>query len=575
MYRRVCCLVAASLVAVSPAPAQEREPSRAEIEEERGLPQEVAASLSRLLEDPATVRFDGDRQIPSGDTVRANVVARGGLLDLSGRIEGDLVVLNGDLRLSPGAAVTGTVTVVGGSLDGSDGASIGGEIRVYGRAFRFAGGGEQEGEEGRDRGAIQSWGRSDFLIATGKSYNRVEGLPITFGPRIRTAGSNPLRAHALAVYRTESGLTLDPEEMGYSVQVEHYLGGRRAVRIGVNAQSLVDPIEDWQLSDLESGLSTFLFHEDYRDHYERRGVGAFAIWRRPGSPLEIGLEAHREKHRSLASGTPWSLTDNADPWRAQPLVGEGVLNTLRTSATFDTRSTKVDPASGWYVRARVEQALGSDLVRPGAYLEVAESSISTIAGELSPLELGRFSAGSIDLRRYNRVDPGSRLNLRLLAAGSLDGRTLPPQRQHALGGEGSLPGYSLFHQDCGAREELVYRGGLPGAGTPFFPRYGCDAFALLQAEYRGKFSFRFLWDSVPWADDAESDEDWGFVWDLSPDWTFFVDAAQAWSFGSGPDEEIAADVGIGILLNRFGIFVALPLTGGDGLNVFARIGPRF
>jgi hypothetical protein len=182
----------------------------------------------------------------------------------------------------------------------------------------------------------------------------------------------------------------------------------------------------------------------------------------------------------------------------------------------------------------------------------------------------------VDIRRYNRVDPDSRLNFRLLAGGSLDGDALPPQRQHAIGGEGSLPGFPLFQFDCGARAERVYRGTGTAGSTAFYPRYGCDAFALFQAEYRGSFAFRFRWDSVPWSDEAEEDEDWGFVADLSPDWTFFVDAGQGWSYdGVARDEELAADVGAGILLGRFGIFLAVPVTGGDGVNLFARIGPRF
>src|SRR5690606_3200892 len=118
-------------------------------------------------------------------------------------------------------------------------------------------------------------GHSDFLNATGRSDNRVAGLPTTFGPRIEAAGPNPLRVHALAIYRTEAGFTLDTERMGYYVRAEQLLGGREEARVGLTAHSLVDPIEEWHLSDLENGLSTFLFHRDFRDHYERTGVSAF------------------------------------------------------------------------------------------------------------------------------------------------------------------------------------------------------------------------------------------------------------------------------------------------------------
>ena len=538
--------------------------------QEGAIPEAVADALVSFYNDPATVRYTGRHTIAAGDTVRADVAAMGGPLIVGGLIEGSVVMLNGDVRLLPGASVAGGVTVVGGTVEGVEGAIVGDEVVVFeeGMPVRRDGLRLVRGEGLLARAGV---GRSDFLIATGTSYNRVEGMPITFGPRIRTGGSNPLRADALAIYRTEAGLTLDPDEMGYYARVEQYVGGFQALRVGVTAHSLVDPIEDWQLSDLENGLTTFLFHEDFRDHYERRGVSLYSFWRPRGSPLELGLEALSERHRSLAAGTPWSLTDNAEPWRPQPHVGEGRLTTLRALATFDSRSSASDPATGWYLRGRVERALRSDLVQPGGFVD-PESPLFSTVGALEPMELGLFTTGMIDVRRYNRVDPSSRLNFRFIAAGALDGGNLPPQRQHVLGGEGSLPGYPLFEHDCGARGVRVHDG---DATAPFYPYYGCDAFALFQAEFRGKLSLRFLWESVPWSEEARDDEDWGFVMDLKPDWTFFVDAGQGWSREGRPRESLAADVGMGILVNRFGLFFAAPLSGGEGVNLFARIGPRF
>ena len=556
-------LLAAGLALLLALPAPAQEPAGA-------LPDSVADRAIAFFNDPGTVRFLGETEIEAGDTLRSDVAAVDGPLLVRGRVEGDVLVVNGDLRLAPGASVTGSVTVIGGRAEGLEAATVGGEASVHEAELRYRRSGFRlvRGDEG--------WGRGDFLVATGKSYNRVEGLPVTFGPRVRTAGSNPLRVDALAIYRTESGLTLDPEDMGYYARIEQYLGGHRALWVGFTAHSLIEPVEEWQLSDLESGLATFLLHEDYRDHYERQGVSVYATLSPPGSPLSLGVEARRETHRTLAVGTPWSLARNDDPWRPQPLVGEGRVTSLIGTATLDTRSSSVDPATGWYVRARVEQAVQADLVRRAAYLrDPAANPESSLLPVLDPLDYGLFSAGIVDIRRYNRVDPRSRLNFRLVAGGALDGDELPPQRQHALGGEGSLPGFPLFQFDCGARAERVYRQDGDGRATPFVPRYGCDAFSLFQAEYRGSFSFRFLWDSVPWSEEAEEDGDWGFVTELSPDWTFFLNAGQAWSYHSEEDERLAADVGVGVLLGRFGLFVAVPVTGGDGVNLFARIGPRF
>ena len=46
-------------------------------------------------------------------------------------------------------------------------------------------------------------------------------------------------------------------------------------------------------------------------------------------------------------------------------------------------------------------------------------------------------------------------------------------------------------------------------GTLFFPHYGCDAFGLVQAEYRGKLAFRFRWAGAPWEERGEERDDRG------------------------------------------------------------------
>ncbi len=581
-----------SLAAAQDPPAPGERAVRADSVRALDLPDDVAEAVIDFLNDPRRTHFSGETRVAAGSTLRSDVAVLEGPLVLEGRVEGSVLLVNGDAELRPGAAITGDLLVVGGEVSGVEQASVGGEVLAYPGRLRY----RREGERilrappaaprraGIGAGGPQ-WGRSDFLITTGTSYNRVEGLPITFGPRIETEGSNPLRVHALAIYRTESGLTLDTEKMGYYVRAEQFLGGHRTMRLGVSAHSLVEPIEEWHLSDLENGLATFLFHRDFRDHYEREGVTAFAGWEPRQTPLSLQLEARWERHLSRAPGSPWTLFDNADPWRPQPLVAEGDIASAALQATFDSRSLAFDPSTGWLLSGRVEHGFDVDLTRPAGFAESGTILDPETRFAIDPRSYGRFTTGLLDLRRYNRVDPRSRLNFRLVVAGSLDGSSLPPQRQHALGGEGSLPGYEFFQLDCGARSRFVHRSlaSAAGSGTRevFFPAYGCDAFTLLQAEYRGKLSFRLRWDDAPWDDDRgedvreEGDRDRHPGWDVSPDWAFFVDAGRGWAFDSRPDEELAVDVGVGLLVDRLGIYLAKPLTGSRGLNVFLRLGPRF
>ncbi|MEX0912566.1 MAG: polymer-forming cytoskeletal protein [Gemmatimonadota bacterium] len=568
-------LVAVGLVtALATAATAQQQPAARAAADRWALPVNVAEDVVGRLNDPAVDLRDGDQELAAGSRLDGDLAVLDGSLSLHGSVDGTVTVVNGDAFLHPGSVVTGDILVVGGRIETSPDARVGGDLVSYVELLPYerVGGrirllrGPQVG-----RTALERTGRSDFLITTGKSYNRVEGMPISFGPRLRTAGSNPFRLQALGIYRSEAGLRFDTERMGYFIQADQSIGGHQEFRVGATLHSVIDPVEEWQLTDLESGLATFLFHRDYRDHYQRQGWSLFATWEPAASPYRIQVESRWETHESRSTGSPWSLFRNATDWRPQPIVAEGTLGSALVEAEFDTRSAPWNPATGWLLRAKLENGFRVGLRRPD--LEVL-GPVS--GGELLPgQDFGRFLTGLVDLRSYNRIDSQSRLNLRVVAGGSPTGDPLPPQRQHALGGEGSLPGYLLFSSDCGARSVRVRRSGDTSA-TESFPNYGCDAFALLQAEFRGKLDFRFRWDVGPWREDREQADDvWDFGWAMAPDWALFVDAGRGWAFDERRDEATRVDVGAGLLLERIGLYLAVPVTGGTGVNLFLRLGPRF
>lgn len=578
-------------------------PGAARAQDPGALPADLAHRANEILNDAQTIRYEGNAEIESGDVVEGDVAVLDGSLRLNGRVEGDVVVVNGALALGADAQVTGDVIVVGGDIAGQEEAEVAGEMIVFeepvthcrmGRAVDLSGdcgrlaraGARQDdgpveigiaaGETGDDWAVADEAdrGRAQFVVAAGRSYNRVEGLPVRFGPAVETGGRNPLRVRALAIFRTEDGGAGGPERWGYDARIEQFLGGDRAVRVGGRAFSVVDPIEGWHLTDVENSLSTFFLHQDFRDHYQRRGWTAFATLSPRAWPAAVTVEYREERHTSVAPGSPWSLLDNSEPWRPQPLAGEGRLTSLAGILQVDSRSESRDPASGWYVRGEVEKAVRSTLTRP-------ESSVQ--AGDGVPEEAYgvNWMKGTIDVRRYNRISPSSRLNLRLAGGASINGEPLPAQRQHALGGEGTLPGYPLFALDCGARATPVSRGPTSTRGS-FYPRYGCDAMALFQAEYRGDVAFRL--DLGGWGDDedAEYGDDaggWGGVVNADFGWVFFMDAGRGWSKAEGAyDEQTAVDVGAGVLLGDLGLYFAVPVGEGSdrgGLNFFIRLAPRF
>ncbi len=555
--------------------------------EEADLPIHVANEVIEFFNDPGTIRFSGRSGIPPDRIIVGDVGVLSGPFIVGGEIDGNLMVVNGDLTFEPGGVVTGDVTVLAGRVSGQEPGAIGGTLTVYDEALRYSYRGdrmEYEGTRPRRTRTFPTlrWGSSRFSVRAGTNYNRIEGLPVMFGPVVRTERPNQFRLDAFAIWRTDNGLSLDGDELGYRVQVEQSFGPRDALAVGGTVHSEIRPIESWGLVDLEASLATFLLHKDYRDYYEETGWSAFVTLRPDRTPLVLSFEYRDEDHEYAPVGSPWALKDNDDPWRPQPVIAEGRLRSLGGKLTLDARNDPEDPSDGWFVEARAHVGVGGTLELP-EQTAIPESPVPD--GSADPLDLPArevetdFSSGFLDVTRYSRLGPYSQLNLRALLGGSLTGDPLPPQFQHAPGGEGSIPGYGLFSADCGARSRRVEiatrEDGVP-ANVPAFPAYGCDRIALFQAEYRGGFWWDFGWNDP---------EDWGFWSNMffEPSWAVFLNVGRGWSLSEdalegfrGMDTETLSDLGFGIFLGDIGLYWAIPLNGDHrGVNFFVRLSRRF
>ena len=61
------------------------------------------AEVVRFFNAPTTTRLFGRTRLPAGNEWRGNVAVRTGPVAVAGRIQGSLVVVNGDVALEPGA----------------------------------------------------------------------------------------------------------------------------------------------------------------------------------------------------------------------------------------------------------------------------------------------------------------------------------------------------------------------------------------------------------------------------------------------------------------------------------------
>ena len=524
------------------------------------LTEDVIQSAIDLYNRAGTIRMTGDSRIAAGSEVIGDLAVLSGVLELEGRIRGDLLVLNGDLRFGPTAQVDGRVLVIGGTAEGMDTTRVTGSVQAYRNSFGYhLRDGVMERATRRvlpaelAAGRDFDFGRADLIIATPGPYNRVEGLPIGAGPRLTLGHSNPTVFEGLGIYRSATGSNIDADDLGYALRAEQYFGGRRALRLGVQVYSQIAAIEPAGLSDREASLATFVLHRDYRDHYNREGWQGYVRFAPPEYAWSGSVEYTDERHAPVSPRDPWSILKGGEDWRVEPLAASGYLRSLTVRIAFDSRNDPADASHGWWLRGQLERALGGSL----------RTELDT-GSEPAPR---RFWHGEVDLRRYARLGPSSRLAVRLLATGSLNGHALPVQRQHTLGGEGSLPGFEMRRFDCGGQRQIILRN-----GTPFQRFYGCDHAALVQLEYQTDFKFlrRFRHASI---------DQLGLLQRTRA--ALFFDAGRAWNLdeekgvrGNGNDD-FSADAGFGLRLGPVGLYWAVPVSGrGEPMNFFVRIGPR-
>ena len=553
------------------------------------LPPDVAQQVIGLYNAPTTIRLAGSILIPAARGVTGDLAILGGPVTLEGRVSGALVVINGDLHFAPGATVGGPVLVVGGAISGADQASLAAPPRAFAEPLRYR---REEGllvyaperpfqpppwirQLGFDEGTQGN--HAGFLLALAGTYDRVEGLPILFGPRVDLGLAPQLRlkADAVAIFRT-SDFSLENGDVGYRARGEFVFGDRRASNIGVGARGfdLVSPIEPWPLKDFEVGWASILFQRDYRDYYRRHGGALFLTWRQ-GDRLAASIQYRSETESSLQARNPWTLFHSGDGWRVNPPITDGRYRSVVLSARYDTRNDRAAPSSGWWLSGEFEAGRGRDitgLLNP----MYCPPAVACLIGPVTPATLS-FQRVAFDLRRYLRLSPTGRLNLRLAGGGWVGGDELPLQRRLSLGFPDPLPGYDFRQFACDPY-------GLPGSPAL------CDRALVAQAEFRTHLGLDF---GPQWVSDwgGGSDEDHYEPFHVSgPDLVVFADAGRAWSVarpgnplpGALPPDGLPtlgsyqADLGLGLDFGPLGFYLAKPLGHAAREVTFSvRMGRRF
>ncbi|MEP6507959.1 MAG: BamA/TamA family outer membrane protein [Gemmatimonadales bacterium] len=401
-------------------------------------------------------------------------------------------------------------------------------------------------------------------ITSGKTYNRVEGLPVLLGPTYKNHfGSADLSVSAFGILRSAEAFHWDAENIGHKVSAELRYGQRHGLAFGAESFDVVAAIEPWQLTEPDAGLAAFFLKRDYFDYFGRHGArGYLSAFTAGGATLTASLSDERWSSRGERDVI--TLFRGNDDWRINPSIDDGRVHVADIVFDLDTRTSDINPWAGWFIKADYEHGSG-DFGLPGFSTALLTEHRS-------------YGRGFLDIRRYNRISPKRQINGRIVLGGWLHGDELPLERRFSVGGIGTIPGFDFRRvgvgTDVGQCADRVVSNGRPAL---------CERVALAQVEYRHELPSE-LFDVF----NRNGIRVRGSVFRIRPTAVVFADAGRGWLVGkrvgtlqypssSLPGfDSFRTDVGAGLDLGLFGLYVAKAVSSSkEPANFFVRIRDRF
>lgn len=512
---------------------------------------------------PATTRsFGGTTQI--GARHAGSYAMYGGDLLVRSPIEGNVVVINGDLRITGEGVVTGEVIVLGGRYSADAGATIRGTVTEYRRTASVRRNPDGTLVAAEPTPSLRELA-GNMAVKVGPAlltphvgvgvYNRVEGLPLALGGALTMNDPHDisLRLEGDVIVRTARDPSGIRDPLGWTGRLAMSLPGRQGFEFGIEAGQRMMATADRPFSDTESALSAAFLRRDYRDWYQSKDVSATGAWA-PTDQLTLFGRVGVSRQRSVASVDAFSLLRTSETWRPNPLVDDGKFLTLEVGAAWDTRTDRSRPSNGWTLRGMVRRTSSDELTPIQLPTEVRDP--------LPGAGYGAWEAAFL-VRREQRLNPSTTVHAQLTGSGWVGGDPLTIQRRVALQGGDGLPGYAFREVRCDPRRQVI-------AAEPAL----CDRRMLAQVELRHTTGFRLGTSFGPYALGIDQ-----------PAIVLFGDFGSAWLAGAGPGQvpsgriqslgEWRGDVGIGLDGGWLGLYAARSFTDDRPVRLVIRLQQRF
>ncbi|MDQ6827325.1 MAG: hypothetical protein M3081_00485 [Gemmatimonadota bacterium] len=376
----------------------------------------AATILSEALAKPHHIIVGNGQRVDlrRDTTYTTTVIVLGARTTVASTVNGDIIVVNGDLFLHPGAVIHGRAVAIGAGAYNSALAKVdGGGESFSDAAWEVSS--TPTGIELLDVGMrAEPVALVVFPLAYGfriPEYNRVDGLVIPFGPRVNLLGGRAT-IDPIVTYRSNLG-EVDPSAAAtlrlsrdWTIDGE---GGRATFSN-----------DRWIQSNLTNSISSFLRGIDYRNYYRANFATARLshLWQTTGADVRAWVGGQTERSWSVAAGGPWSFAHRRDTvegmTRPNPMVGSDRLSSALVGGSFDWQSQDVHAT----LRAELEVPFQS----PGDghfYPTVIEGRVG----------FPTFKDQRLDLFTHVLVTFGD---------------TAPPVRFAYFGGQGTIPTLELL-----------------------------------------------------------------------------------------------------------------------------------
>ena len=373
------------------------------------------------------------------EQARPSLIVLGRTAAISGFVDGDVIVVAGDLHIRPGAHIGGRAIAIGGGVYASARAIVLGGTRAF-QDDTYDIARTPDGYQLTYRSLRAD--RSPSVLLPGvfglraPTYDRVNGATIPIGPTFRFFADRG-EASVLASYRTDLG-SVDP-----SVTAEIELSRRSRVQVAASRGTFSN--DSWIRSDWVNSLSVLVAGTDTRNYFRADRAELTLHQRLEFARVQVepfaGIRAEHAWSVGPSVGdssAPWSVFNRSDVegmLRPNPPIMDGRIHSALFGAAAQWEASDVRVRA----RAQGEQSLAA----PG------DARFTQLTSELG------VSFPTFGLQEYS-LDVHSVTTF---------GDAPPPQRFAYLGGSGTLAFLDLLEQGGDALLHIEQQYTVPLTGV--------------------------------------------------------------------------------------------------------------